>query len=165
MADPVVFFRYRDEAGRDVITNDLAEVPEHLRGKVELVTSGDPSPREQAAARVDATVGRARAAFDAAPVFHGPSFALGAVVAFAGAYLLFGLRGARRALLRIAVVAVGVAGVGALYVGWVLRTAGLEQGALAHPGAAVDEARRARGLMEERNDQVRRVDEALAREP
>ncbi|MCC7074369.1 MAG: hypothetical protein IT383_23890 [Deltaproteobacteria bacterium] len=165
MADPAVaFFRYRDAAGRDVITNDLNEVPLELRGKVEVVMSGDPSPRERDAARVHATMGRARASFDAAPVFHGPSFALGAVVAFAGAYLVFGMRGARRALVRIAVVVAGVVALGALYFGWVMRTAGLDHGALANPAAAIDEARAARGLVEERHDQVRRIDEALGRE-
>lgn len=165
MADPaVVFYRYRDAAGRDVITNDLAEVPRELRGKVEVVTSGDRSPSTQEPTRVDAALGSARSIFDAAPVFHGPSFALGAVVAFAAAYLVFGLRGARRMVLRMVIVGVGVVVAGALYSGWVLRTAGLDHGAFANPTAAIDEARAARDLVEARTEELRRADEALARE-
>lgn len=166
MADAdVVFFRYKDSHGNDVITNDLAEVPVELRGSVELVTASDPTPREQAAAKSAARTDAARSLFGTAPQFHGPSFALGGVLAFAAAYLVFGVRGARRALLRIVVVGVAMVALGGLYFGWVLRTAGLEGGALASPAAAIDEARRARHELEQRNDEVRRVEQALEREP
>lgn len=165
MADAdVVFFRYRDDRGNDVITNDLAQVPVELRGKVELVTASDPSPAQQAQAKAAARVEAARAVFGAAPQFHGPSFALGAVLAFAAAYLAFGVRGARRALLRIVVIGVAMVALGGLYFGWVLRTAGLDRGTLASPAAALDEARRVRQQAEQRGDELRRAEDALAQE-
>ena len=165
MADAdMVFLRYRDHQGRDVVTNDITEVPVELRGAVARLRPPAPTPRERAEAAAAARVASARAVFGAAPQLHGPSFALGAVVAFAVAWLVFGLRGARRALVRVVVVGVGILLIGGLYFGWVLRTAGLDQGALASPRAALDEARRARAQVEQRSDELHRVDEALAHE-
>lgn len=166
MADAdMVFFRYRDQHGNDVITNQLEQVPLELRGQVELVTRSDPSPREREAADGAARTEAARALFGTSPQLHGPSFALGAVLAFAAGWLVFGVRGARRALMRVVVVGVGILLIGGLYFGWVLRTAGLDQGGLASPGAALDEARRARAQVEQRAQELQRAEQALAREP
>lgn len=165
MADAeVVFFRYQDARGNDVITNELEQVPPELRSQVELVSVSDPSPREQALADAQARLSAARGALGAPAIFHGPSFVLGAVIAFATAYLAFGMREGNRRLLRSVVVGVGVLALGGLYFGWVLRTAGLDHGAVASPRAAIEEARRARTQAEARAQQLRAVEDATERE-
>lgn len=128
------FFRYRDAEGREVVTNDIAEVPPHLRDSVRPLEAAELAPPPR-------VVDRGRGAVDA---IDAGSFALG--VACAVPVALVGERALRRAprLARFALLAVVVAGGVGLYFGAVLRTAGLSDDVVANPARAIDEARAVR---------------------
>jgi hypothetical protein len=137
MADTDTFFRYRDAEGREVVTNDIADVPPHLRDSVRPLEAAELAPPPR-------IVDRGRDAVDAVGVIDAGSFALG--VACAVPLALVGERVLRRAprLARLALLAVVVAGGVGLYFGAVLRTAGLSDDVVANPARAVDEARAVR---------------------
>ncbi len=132
--DATFFFRYQDDRGRDVVTNDYASIPPAYREHAALF---DPGARPAPVVHVPAVVGGV----------HLPSAAVGAgaaLVVVAAVGLARGRRRGRRLLLRAAGLAAGVALLGALYFGWVMRSAGLGDGGLvAFPADAVHQARAA----------------------
>ncbi len=142
----VVFFRYVDKSGREIVTNELASVPKDALASLELI---DPSPKlaELPAPSLVDDLGR----------FHLPSFAFGAcsmlLVVMVG--VLF-----RRAKILIRVVAfvVVLALVAGAYFAWAMQSAGLGSGRpFENPARAVDEAKAAKAKAEERG----RAQEAL----
>lgn len=126
----VVFFRYVDTSGREIVTNELASVPKDALASLELI---DPTPKLPEPSLID-DIGR----------FHLPSFAFGAssmlLVVMVG--VLF-----RRAKILIRVVAFVVVSalVASAYFAWAMKSAGLGSGrSFDNPARAVDEANAAK---------------------
>lgn len=132
-SDAITFFRYVDETGRDVVTNEYESIPADARARTEVL---DLKPTPEATASVPA------APLDLGSL-HGPSVLVGAVVGGLLVGLAFGLRRSRL-LLRVIVLAGVVGTLGAAYFGWAMRSAGLSEATFANPSQAVDEARAVR---------------------
>lgn len=153
--DPVDFYVFKDKDGRDVVTNDKADIPADARD-VAVVHAGDAPAR--AADFVAGARGSVEGGAEPGFVFNGPSFVLGAAAMLVvGGGAVFGRAGGR-SLVRFAVVAVVVVVAAGGYFGWVMRTAGLSNGAFADPRDAVTEAKAVRDQANTR----RAVEEEIA---
>lgn len=131
MADePEPIFRYRDADGREVLTNEPQNVPRALQATLSEVDQGEHIPVESF--HVPDEVGGV----------HLPSAALGAAVVLAVVVVRRAVRVESR-LVKFALVLATFATIGALYLGWVMRTAGLGDATFATPGDAVEQARQA----------------------
>lgn len=145
----VEIYHYVDDDGSDVVTNDLASVPQQYRGRLEV--AGTKAPAAPATSLLPAD-------------FHGPSFALGAgTVAFLAVGALALRRAPRVAQLAGVVVMLGLL-LGGGYLASVLWTA---DASAADDGAAgperrgpIDAAKKAKSKIE----QMRAIEEEIERQ-
>jgi hypothetical protein len=129
----LAIWHYVDDTGRDVIVSNRADIPAQYLARATVVdTSKSAAPASTASLHaVPASL------TDALASVHAPSAALGFV---AGAVVVLALRPRRRRALeaerglgrslvglalRLVVIGTAVAVAGGLYLGWVMRTAGL----------------------------------------
>ena len=145
----IELYKYRDAAGREVITNDLAQVPAGTA--LEPVIEAAPP----AAAIPDSVYG-----------VHLASAVLGLAV---GVSLIALPRLLRRGRLlgKLVTMAAIVVVIGGLYFGWVMRLAGFAPAgpsiapSIADPRAAVDEAGKARDVANARTRAVEQIADQL----
>ena len=155
-----VYFMYRDRAGVEHIADDLRAIPKPFRKKARRVEFGPRSegrPAEKEGSwwsQLTGGVPTARERPSNPPAASGVgfdpvSFLIGIMVGALVAVVISRRKAIPpRWVTVIALVFLGVVGMG-LYAGWVQRQAGLDGGLIANPAEAVDEARRARRMMEE----------------
>ena len=144
--DEIVFYRYVDQSGREIVTNELSSVPKDAQASVELL---DASPKLPEPSVVD-DIGR----------FHLPSFVFGAASMILLIAAAFAFRRAK-ILVRVLAFVVVSALVASAYFGWAMETAGLGSGRpFESPTRAIDEANAAKGKAEER----RAIQEAILKD-
>ena len=133
-------FHYRDAAGRDVLTND----PHGLPADAEIVDTSAPAAARHAGVAVPARSSAVPHVDTFSAVVGG---AAGLVVGFAVATAIVRrteiASPGRRFFMRAGVAIAAVVVVGALYLGLVLRGAGLGDAVVATPDDAIEQAQQA----------------------
>ncbi len=136
MADPI-YWRYKDAAGNDVVTDSINSVPPAARAaahaftprKVPIVHSPSVAPPSEPF------------------VFQPASFGVGALAATLLTVII--LRGGMaRKIAGAALIACGLAAGGTFYLGYLRKSAGLGDGAFASPTQIVDDAKNAAAAMQ-----------------
>jgi len=169
MAAKPTFFAYTDAAGVDVVVQKLADIPEQYRAQarpLDLAKPVKPVP----ATRVDdhgptqtvTASAVAEAKQGAVSVFHGPSFAMGAVTAVSvGLVVWLSFRRTGRALSLVFGVLI-MAALGLGYLSYVRKQTGLPPAGLTTPAVLINDARNAAGAADrhykEQEQEIRESD-------
>ena len=142
------FFTYADGEGHVYIVDSLDEIPKKYRELAEEVRLGDrlkkarelPEKGLERAKKVQRDVG------DVVPFVKEldlPSVAVGLALSLA-VFLVFSIvRKTAGFLIKLALIALIVCLIGGAYLGWLRRSSGLGDDALASPRAVIDDAKRA----------------------